>query len=76
VMNAQREVVYKRRRHALFESDWNSINMFYDTCELIVDQNKVQIISKLRIRINSLFLYYFTSYWKWIQQIDGDGTYR
>ena len=43
VMNAQREVVYKRRRHALFGErlKLDIANMLYDTCELIVDQNKV-----------------------------------
>jgi preprotein translocase subunit SecA len=38
-MNAQREVVYKRRRHALFER-LKLILPLYDTVELIVDQNK------------------------------------
>jgi preprotein translocase subunit SecA len=51
-------------------------NMLYDTCELIV-KTRQQIISKLRIRINSLFLYYFTSYWKWIQNWrDGPVKYK
>ncbi len=42
VMNAQREVVYKRRRHALFGErlKLDIANMLYDTCELIVDENK------------------------------------
>jgi preprotein translocase subunit SecA len=42
VMNAQREVVYKRRRHALFGErlKLDIANMLYDTCELIVSQNK------------------------------------
>jgi preprotein translocase subunit SecA len=42
VMNAQREVVYKRRRHALFGErlKLDIANMLYDTCELIIDQNK------------------------------------
>ncbi len=42
VMNAQREVVYKRRRHAL-EGDRLKVdiaNMIYDTCEIIADTNK------------------------------------
>ncbi len=42
VMNAQREVVYKRRRHAL-EGERLKVdiaNMIYDTCELLVDQAK------------------------------------
>jgi len=42
VMNAQREVVYKRRRHALHGErlKLDIANMMYDTCELIVNQNK------------------------------------
>ena len=42
VMNAQREVVYKRRRHAL-EGERLKVdiaNMIYDTCEVIVETNK------------------------------------
>lgn len=42
VMNAQREVVYKRRRHAL-EGDRLKLdiaNMIYDTCEIIVASNQ------------------------------------
>jgi preprotein translocase subunit SecA len=43
VMNAQREVVYKRRRHALFGErlKLDIANMMYDTCELIVNNNKL-----------------------------------
>jgi preprotein translocase subunit SecA len=43
VMNAQREVVYKRRRHALFGErlKLDIANMMYDTCELIVNNNKM-----------------------------------
>jgi len=43
VMNAQREVVYKRRRHALFGErlKLDIANMMYDTCELIVNNNKI-----------------------------------
>ena len=42
IMNAQREFVYKRRRHAL---DGNRLqidiaNMIYDTCEVIINENK------------------------------------
>lgn len=40
VMNSQREVIYKRRRHALY-GDRLSVdisNMIYDTCEGIVEQ--------------------------------------
>ena len=42
VMNAQREVVYKRRRHALFGErlKLDIANMLYDTCELIVQNTK------------------------------------
>ncbi len=42
VMNAQREVVYKRRRHALHGERLkvDIANMMYDTCEVIVDSNK------------------------------------
>jgi len=42
VMNAQREVVYKRRRHAL-QGDrlkMDIANMIYDTCELLAETNK------------------------------------
>ena len=42
VMNAQREVVYKRRRHALQGERLkvDIANMIYDTCEVIVETNK------------------------------------
>ncbi len=42
VMNAQREVVYKRRYHALFGERLkvDLANMIYDTSELIVETNK------------------------------------
>ncbi|MCF6347878.1 MAG: preprotein translocase subunit SecA [Flavobacteriaceae bacterium] len=42
VMNAQREVVYKRRRHALYGErlQVDIVNMVYDTCESIVLENK------------------------------------
>ncbi len=42
VMNAQREVVYKRRRHALHGErlKLDIANMLYDTCDLIVTENK------------------------------------
>lgn len=42
VMNAQREVVYKRRRHALHGErlQVDIANMLYDTCELIATSNK------------------------------------
>jgi len=44
VMNAQREVVYKRRRHALHGErlKLDIANMMYDTCELIVSENKLK----------------------------------
>ena len=44
VMNAQREVVYKRRRHALHGErlKLDIANMMYDTCEVIVNENKAQ----------------------------------
>ncbi len=44
VMNAQREVVYKRRRHALEGSrlKLDIYNMLYDTSEDIVNRNKLQ----------------------------------
>jgi preprotein translocase subunit SecA len=43
VMNAQREVVYKRRRHALHGERLkvDIANMMYDTCEVVVEQNKL-----------------------------------
>ncbi|WP_421801429.1 preprotein translocase subunit SecA [Flagellimonas sp.] len=43
VMNAQREVIYKRRRHAL-EGERLKVdiaNMIYDTCEAIAESNKM-----------------------------------
>jgi len=42
VMNAQREVVYKRRRHALQGERLkvDIANMIYDTCEVLADTNK------------------------------------
>ena len=41
-MNAQREVVYKRRRHALEGERLkvDIVNMIYDTCEVIVENTK------------------------------------
>jgi preprotein translocase subunit SecA len=43
VMNAQREVVYKRRRHALHGERLkvDIANMLFDSCDLIVTNNKV-----------------------------------
>jgi preprotein translocase subunit SecA len=42
VMNAQRSNIYKRRRHALFGErlKLDIANMLYDTCELIIQDNK------------------------------------
>ena len=42
VMNAQREVIYKRRRHALQGERLkvDIANMIFDTCEIIADTNK------------------------------------
>tara|TARA_R110002049_G_scaffold80907_1_gene205696 strand:- start:781 stop:4143 length:3363 start_codon:yes stop_codon:yes gene_type:complete len=42
VMNAQREVVYKRRRHALQGErlKLDIANMIFDTCEVITENNK------------------------------------
>ncbi|MFK5972776.1 MAG: preprotein translocase subunit SecA [Flavobacteriaceae bacterium] len=42
VMNAQREVVYKRRRHAIQGERLkvDIANMVYDTCEIVTDTNK------------------------------------
>ena len=42
IMNAQREVVYKRRRHALYGErlQVDIVNMIYDTCEAVVTENK------------------------------------
>ena len=42
VMNSQREVVYKRRRHALYGErlQVDIVNMVYDTCANIVAENK------------------------------------
>jgi len=44
VMSAQREVIYKRRKHALQGSrlKLDILNMLYDTCEDIVFNNKAQ----------------------------------
>ena len=42
VMNSQREVVYKRRRHALYGErlQVDVVNMIYDTCANLVNENK------------------------------------
>ena len=43
IMNAQREVIYKRRKHALYGErlQVDIVNMIYDTCEAIVLDNKI-----------------------------------
>lgn len=43
VMNAQREVIYKRRRHALYGErlQVDLANVIYDTCQEMIAQNKV-----------------------------------
>tara|TARA_B100001996_G_scaffold382933_1_gene376393 strand:- start:55 stop:3417 length:3363 start_codon:yes stop_codon:yes gene_type:complete len=43
VMNAQREVIYKRRKHALKGNRLkvDIVNMLYETCEEIVNANKI-----------------------------------
>jgi len=43
IMNAQREVIYKRRRHALYGErlQVDIVNMIYDTCDAIVLSNKM-----------------------------------
>jgi preprotein translocase subunit SecA len=42
IMNTQREVIYKKRRHALFGDRlaMDISNMMYDLCEQIVDENQ------------------------------------
>jgi preprotein translocase subunit SecA len=42
VMNSQREVVYKRRKHALYGErlQVDIVNMVYDTCDTLVRENK------------------------------------
>ena len=42
VMNSQREVVYKRRRHALYGDrlQVDIVNMVFDTCSSLVQENK------------------------------------
>jgi preprotein translocase subunit SecA len=43
IMNAQREVIYKRRKHALYGErlQVDIVNMIYDTCDAIVAENKI-----------------------------------
>lgn len=42
VMNAQREVIYKRRKHALYGNrlQVDIVNMIFDTCNLLILENK------------------------------------
>jgi preprotein translocase subunit SecA len=42
-MNSQREVIYKRRRHALYGErlQVDIVNMVYDTCSNLVQENKI-----------------------------------
>jgi preprotein translocase subunit SecA len=42
VMNSQREVIYKRRRHALYGDrlQVDIVNMVFDTCNMLVRENK------------------------------------
>ncbi len=42
VMNSQREVIYKRRRHALYGErlQVDIANMFYDTCESVINEHQ------------------------------------
>ncbi len=44
VMNAQREVIYTRRRHSLYGErlQVDIVNMIYDTCAIIVEENKAK----------------------------------
>jgi preprotein translocase subunit SecA len=50
-MNAQREVIYKRRRHALFGErlKLDIANMLYDTCELIQDNKRANDFKTLNL---------------------------
>lgn len=43
VMNSQREVVYKRRRHALYGDrlQVDIVNMVFDTCNMLIRENKL-----------------------------------
>ena len=58
VMNAQREVIYKRRKHAL-EGDRLKVdiaNMLFETCEEIVQVTKLSTTLKtLSLKIISTF---------------------
>ena len=67
VMNAQREVIYKRRYNALFGDRLriDVANMIYDTTEAIVNSNKMQNdFSNFEFRINQIFLSKFFNYRK------------
>jgi hypothetical protein len=67
-MNAQREVVYKRRRHACLESDWNRYCQHALYLRINIQKSKL-IISK-NFDSELIRYHYFTSYRKWIQEID------
>ena len=43
VMNSQREVIYKRRRHALYGDrlQVDIVNMVFDTCNMLIRENKI-----------------------------------
>ena len=58
VMNAQREVIYKRRKHALSGNRLkvDIANMIFDTCEAIVEQTKgAEDYRDFQFQIISLF---------------------
>lgn len=60
VMNAQRELIYKRRRNALFGErlDIDILNMMYETCENIVSNAKVSSDFE-SMKINALGVFGF-----------------
>jgi preprotein translocase subunit SecA len=53
VMNSQREVIYKRRRHALFGErlSLDISNMLYDICDNIINQNQDTDFEELNLEI-------------------------
>jgi len=57
VMNSQREVIYKRRRNALYGErlELDILNMLYETCEDIVGNAKMQVdIDSLKLNAISI----------------------
>ena len=65
VMNAQREVVYKRRRHALQGERLkvDIANMVYDTCEVIAETNKgANDFKNFEFELIKYFLDYLSDY--------------